>query len=432
MAAAAALLALALPLAAADLANYLYFPSSDVQWVNVTIFPSQAALASNATALALACDATPSCVGFNLDGWLKNGSSSLAPQTVDLYLRAPSPPPPPPSPLWPQPRSAALGAGNLLLDPNTFAFSAPAPAPELTAAFARFSAIIFAHGAHDGAAAARARGGAAAFLPGLVVAVGDASIPLDVGVDESYTLDIPAPNSSQPAALAAPTVWGALQGLQTFAQLVGFDFDALAYFAPAPSRIVDAPKFAYRGVMVDPARQFLPPATLRAISDSLTVVKLNVLHVHILDCDSFPIQVAPPFERLWAGAFSPRERYSAVELAALAEFGRVRGVNVVYEFDQPGHMGAMCKGYPSLCPQPACSESYGGDVLDPSSPDTLPAMQAVVKALASATPGSVRLRGGRNTHRPREATAFAAHLRPARLHPFTLPRAPADAAPWRR
>jgi hexosaminidase len=176
---------------------------------------------------------------------------------------------------------------------------------------------------------------------------------------------------------------------------VRYDFDARAYWVDAaPVAIDDAPAFAWRGLMVDPARQFLPLATLRAVIDSLAIAKMNTLHVHLLDCDSFALEVAPPFERLWAGAFSARERYSAGDLAGLVAFARLRGVRVVFEFDQPGHMGAMCDAYPELCPTPACDAAYGSDVLDPSSAATLPAMQAVVDALVRASADSVLHLGG--------------------------------------
>ena len=362
--------------------NYLHFPNSDVWSVNETLFPASAL--RNASALAALCDATPSCIGFNLNGWLKNGSTSLAPAVVDAYLLAPSPAPPAPTLLWPQPQLAQLGAGRLLVS-SRLSFTTGTPCVELADAFARASALIFSQGAYDDSAAAAQLG--LPTLTELQVSVADAcATPLDVGVSEAYNLTLPSDDTA--GLLAAPTVWGALQGLSTLTQLIRFAPEQLAYWAPAPVAIQDAPKFPYRGIMVDPARAFLPPAVLRAIIDSLTHVKLNVLHVHILDCDSFPIQVGVPYDALWEGAFSPRERYTAQQLAALTEYGRQRGVVVIYEFDQPGHMGAMCKGLPSVCPTPSCDPAYGGDVLDPSSPDTIPAMQAIVSALAAASQSS--------------------------------------------
>ena len=378
--------------------SYLYYPSSDVSSTTETIFPQTPF--SNFSALSALCDATPHCIGFNLNGWLKNGSTSLSPGLVDSYILAPTPAPPEPTYLWPQPRSFSLGAGRVLVSSElTMSQTGGGPtAPDLALAFARFRDVFFSRGSFSAASVVASGGARVASLltaTALEVTVADASLPLDIGVDETYTLTIPNATSSASGALtialSSATVWGALHGLQTLAQLIAFDGDALAYFSPAPVAIEDGPKFPFRGVMVDPARQFLPPATLRAIIDSLTIVKLNLLHLHILDCDSFPIQVAAPYSELWRGAFSPRERYTAQELSALSEYARARGVTLLFEFDQPGHMGAMCKGYPQLCPSPACSTAYGGDVLDPSSRDTLPAMQAVVEALTRASPPSATL-----------------------------------------
>lgn len=366
--------------------TYLYFPSSDVLSTTETIAQANT---TSVSALSAICDATPSCLGFNANGWLKNGTTSLAPFTVDLYVVAPDPPPRAPPLLWPMPRNVSLGDVSLVVS-SALRFEAVTPCAELAAAFARFEATIFSHGDANGTAvAARLR---APLLTTLRVAVANVSIPLDLGVDETYALTVPADGGA--ATLAAATVWGALLGLQTLSQLVAFDFDAGAYWTSSPVAIADGPAFAWRGLMVDPARQFLPPATLRALVDSMTLVKLNTLHIHLLDCDSFSLQVPSPFERLWEGAFSPRERYTTAELAAFVEFARIRGVRVVFEFDQPGHMGAMCRGVPSICPTPACAPAYGYDVLDPSSADTLPAMQAVVSTLAGLSIDSVLHLGG--------------------------------------
>jgi hexosaminidase len=372
----------------ADPRTYLYFPSSDVMSTEETIFP-QCNQTSTAD-IAKVCDETPGCIGFNSNGWLKNGSSSLAPYPVDLYLLQPSPPPADPFPLWPMPVSITSGTTNLVVS-SSLTFSTSSPSPDLTAAFSRFTNDVFKHGEFTGEQSARKFG--TGIVKNLVINVKDVTVDLDLGVDESYEIQIPSDGSD--IEITSLTIFGALHGLTTLSQLVRFDFDALAYWIDrTPIAITDFPKFVWRGLMIDPARQYLPPITLRAVVDSMTVAKLNSLHVHILDCDSFPIQVDPPFENLWAGAFSSRERYTFQDLSGLVEYARQRGVRVIFEFDSPGHMGSMCVGYPDLCPTPTCDSSYGSFVLDPSSSITLPAMTAIIDTLVTNSIDSVIHLGG--------------------------------------
>lgn len=371
--------------------EYLYYPNSDVTSTAETLYPQ-----SNLTdpfALAALCDSIPGCIGFNTDGWLKNASSSLAPTPVDVYLLAPNPVPAPPPSLWPMPQSVSVGQGRLVVT-SSLDFQASTPCADLTAAFARTAAKMFNRGSYTGAHAASRLG--LPTLATLVVSVANVSVPLDLGVDESYTLTLPTDGSA--ASLTANTVYGAYHGLETLSQLVSFDADALAYWTASPVAVVDKPAFAWRGLMVDPARQFLPMVTLHAIIDSMSFAKLNSLHMHILDCDSFPIQIPAPWQSLWQAAFSPRERYTLADLSSLVEYGRQRGVRVIYEFDQPGHAGSMCKAYPSLCPTPSCGSTMDADVLDPSYPGTLAAMRAVVNTLAQASIDSVLHLGGDEVH----------------------------------
>ena len=58
----------------------------------------------------------------------------------------------------------------------------------------------------------------------MVVADLDESHP-QLATDESYSLVVPADGSA--ATIAAATVYGALRGLETFSQLVTFDFESL-------------------------------------------------------------------------------------------------------------------------------------------------------------------------------------------------------------
>ena len=135
----------------------------------------------------------------------------------------------------------------------------------------------------------------------------DASYP-SLDDDESYKLRI----TGASATLKARTVWGALRGLETFSQLVTYEFDTATYEV-VPCTIQDAPKYPHRGLMVDSGRHFLPVATLLHVVDALPYAKLNVLHWHLTDTQSFPVET-PSRPSLWRGSFSKRERYSTEDV----------------------------------------------------------------------------------------------------------------------
>jgi hexosaminidase len=147
------------------------------------------------------------------------------------------------------------------------------------------------------------------------------------GDDESYNLTLLSPSSGGGIGggrLEAATIWGAYHGLQSFSHLVVFDFDRRAYRVNgAPLFISDRPRFAWRELMVDTARHFLPIAVLRRVVDSMVATKLNTLHVHLVDSQAFPL-VLPSAPALSRGAYSNDEKYSLQDLAGLRRC-RLRG-----------------------------------------------------------------------------------------------------------
>ncbi|MDX6558853.1 MAG: hexosaminidase, partial [Blastocatellia bacterium] len=89
--------------------------------------------------------------------------------------------------------------------------------------------------------------------------------------NESYTLEV----TDKQARLSAPTVVGALRGLETFLQLLQGDRDG--YYLPG-IRIQDQPRFAWRGLLIDVGRHFEPMEVLKRNLDAMAAVKLNVFH----------------------------------------------------------------------------------------------------------------------------------------------------------
>jgi len=131
------------------------------------------------------------------------------------------------------------------------------------------------------------------------------------------------------------TVWGALHALETLVQL--FEWNGQDFVVQrVPLSIVDEPRFPWRGFMVDCSRHYVPFAKLRRIVDGLVSFKINVLHMHLSDAQSFPMDV-PDLPSLAKSAFYPKAVYSTKDMTDFIAYARNRGIMVVPEVDIPAH-----------------------------------------------------------------------------------------------
>ena len=254
--------------------------------------------------------------------------------------------------VWPKPAYMKVG-GVARIEVSSFNVTDPGHvlAGDLLGAFQRAKSNIFTHGTGSD------YGRRASATAQLVVKVHDPSAELQAGVDESYELSIESVDEVQPPviSLTSKTQFGLYHALETLSQLIVYDFDAEAYVV-TPVQIKDEPRFQHRGLLVDSSRHFQPVASLEAVIDSMAYAKLNVLHWHLIDTQSFPFD-SPSYPLLGSkGAFSPVERYTAGDLAHIKKYAKARGVRVMAELDMPGHAGSWCKGHPEICPDPACPE----------------------------------------------------------------------------
>lgn len=126
-------------------------------------------------------------------------------------------------------------------------------------------------------------------------------------------------------------MYGALRGLETFAQLVQPDYSV------HEQSVVDYPRFPFRAVLIDTGRHYLPVPLLLAHLDAMAYNKMNVLHWHIVDMPSFPY-VSKAFPHLSAGgAFDQNHLYTKADVDTIVSYAKERGIRVVPEFDVPGH-----------------------------------------------------------------------------------------------
>jgi hexosaminidase len=188
--------------------------------------------------------------------------------------------------------------------------------------------------------------------------------PLAGEVDESYNLTVSAEGDVK---LSAVSSIGVLRGLETFTQLFYQHSAGTFWYTPfAPVSIQDAPKFPHRGVMLDTARHFFPVADILRTIDAMAWNKLNRLHVHVTDSQSWPLVIPSMPEVSEKGAYHPTQTYSPADIDNIQKYGAARGVEVYFEIDMPGHIGVVSLSHPELivaynlqpyywwCAQPPC------------------------------------------------------------------------------
>src|SRR5215475_1016400 len=161
--------------------------------------------------------------------------------------------------------------------------------------------------------------------------------------DESYSLEV----SDGRAALRAPTVIGALRGLETLLQLV--ESDGAGYCIPGV-KVEDKPRFRWRGLLFDSSRHFQPLEVIKRNLDGMAAVKLNVFHWHLTDDQGFRIE-SKIYPKL-TGMGSDGLFYTQDQAREIIAYAAERGIRVVPEFDLPGHATSWVVGYPELASAP--------------------------------------------------------------------------------
>ena len=237
--------------------------------------------------------------------------------------------------LMPLPRSINKGTGSLSLSSHFNAgFSGPHDA-RLDAALDRFLGRLDRQCGEILRAQYLSRD-ATSFLLTLKVA-GPGGAVQGPDEDESYQLQI----TPTQATLSAATDVGAMHGMETFLQLVRLDNDTC--IVPAIS-IDDAPRFRWRGYMLDVSRHFEPVSEIERTLDGMALAKLNVFHWHLSDDQGFRAE-SKKYPRLTDVA-SSGQFYTQEQMREVVVYARARGIRVIPEFDMPGHTSSWILAYP--------------------------------------------------------------------------------------
>jgi hexosaminidase len=154
---------------------------------------------------------------------------------------------------------------------------------------------------------------------------------------ERYKLDI----NEDGVRLTASTFNGIIYGFETLYQSISLKKHPdgnIFPILPVPLSITDQPSFPWRGVLIDIARNYWTLQGLYKVVQVMSILKLNILHLHISDDHSFSIQ-SKVFPSLSIGNFHEKAVYTQEEISALVEFSQSRGIAIVPEISIPGHCG---------------------------------------------------------------------------------------------
>jgi len=170
---------------------------------------------------------------------------------------------------------------------------------------------------------------------------------------EGYLLTI-NPNH---LTIKAPTETGLYYGVQTLLQLLPPQIESpklvKANWKAHCVTIKDAPKFAYRGIMLDVSRHFLPVNHIKKLLDVFAMYKINRFHWHLTDDQGWRIQIKkyPKLTeiggtRTQANGQKYSGYYTQAQIKEIVKYAAARHITVIPEIEMPGHALAALSAYP--------------------------------------------------------------------------------------
>ncbi|MGW0562664.1 beta-N-acetylhexosaminidase [Streptomyces sp. NPDC003016] len=232
---------------------------------------------------------------------------------------------------------------------------------------------------------------------------GDASLG-----DEGYRLE----SGRHGVTITARKPAGLFHGVQTLRQLlpasVEEDTRQRGPWKVAGGTIEDAPRYGYRGAMLDVSRHFFGVDKVKTYIDQMALYKVNKLHLHLSDDQGWRIAVDSwPRLATYGGSTQvgggPGGYYTKADYKEILRYAASRHLEVVPEIDLPGHTNAALASYPELncdgvAPPLYTGTSVGFSSLCVAKDITYRFVDDVVREIAAMTPGKYLHIGGDEAH----------------------------------
>lgn len=174
--------------------------------------------------------------------------------------------------------------------------------------------------------------------------------------------------------------------------------------AGAGARVLDYPRFAHRGAMLDVARHFFPSDVVKRYIDEIALYKINHLHLHLSDDQGWRI-VIDSWPRLATYGGSTQVGggaggyYTKAQYTDIVNYAAERSITIVPEIDMPGHTNAALASYAELNCNNVAPPLYTGTNVGFSSlcvrkELTYQFVDDVIREIAALTPGPYLHIGG--------------------------------------
>ena len=163
---------------------------------------------------------------------------------------------------------------------------------------------------------------------------------------EAYRLEI----NGQGVTIRSLSTAGAFYGCQTLRQLVAAGTRQVPFVT-----IEDAPRYAWRGLMLDVSRHFFDRPTILRLLDWMADYKLNRFHLHLTDdpawrmeSGKYPVLTQIGARGNYSDTNAPPQFFARAEMREMIEYAARRHIVIVPEVDMPGHASAATRALPQL------------------------------------------------------------------------------------
>ena len=236
---------------------------------------------------------------------------------------------------------------------------------------------------------------------------------------EGYTLKV----TKEKISIAASQPAGFFYALQTLKQLLprnvmaGVPDSSVSRWSIPCVEIEDAPRFAWRGFMLDEGRHFFGKEAVKRFIDVMATYKMNRFHWHLTEDQGWRIEIKKYPKLTEVGAWRESKGlgygnvkpdtehyggfYTQKDIREIVEYAKARFIEIVPEVDIPGHSQAAIAAYPEIL---ACDpenkhevwlwQGVSADVINVANPKAVQFAKDVIDELTELFPfGYIHLGG---------------------------------------